>query len=367
MSTHRVDILAVMDVINHPNADALEIIKAFDYECIVKKGEYKPGDLFAFIEPDNLVDAKRPEFSFLLPKADNDGMVRIRSIKLRGFRSYGLVIPAPKGAKEGDNLWDALGVVRYEPKAPRGQLGGGSLRGGLQVAGPNLSVPTYDLENFKKNSKAIAGDENVIYSVKLHGSSYRAVFHNDEFFIGSRTTWKMAPGTPLNPITVQNEDGTESVVERVAPESTWWTAAQQNPWLEEWCRANPGVAVYGELYGPQVQGEHFAYGKAPEEFGIAIFDALENGRWVDNIELHTNPRYASLHKVPVLHTGPHDKAKLTELAELPEDFGYTSKTDKHGKTHIREGIVVKPYRERYDSRVGRVALKFVSDQYLDRT
>jgi hypothetical protein len=34
--------------------------------------------------------------------------------------------------------------------------------------------------------------------------------------------------------------------------------------------------------------------------------------------------------------------------------------------HLAEGIVVKPAQERWDGRVGRIALKLVSDSYLER-
>ena len=112
-----------------------------------------------------------------------------------------------------------------------------------------------------------------------------------------------------------------------------------------------------------MQGKQFSYGKTDGQFGIAIFDVLIDGKWVDNIDLHNDVRFTNLQRVPVLHTGKLDRELLSNLAELPETFGY-SPLDK---TQIREGVVVKPFRERYDARVGRVALKWVSDQYLERT
>lgn len=366
MSTHSVDVLRVTNIEAHPNADALEIIKAYEYDCIVRKGQFKVGDLFAFIEPDNVIDTKRPEFEFLAIKADSNNKVRIRTMRLRGFRSYGLVIPAPEGSQEGDNLWDALGIVRYEPKVYSGPRGGGNLLGGLQVRGPEIKAPSYNLENFKKFGKCLTEDDDVIFSVKIHGSSYRAVYSSvdNQFFVGSRTTWKMKPGTPLAPIVVSGEDSSgDRTIERVAPDCTWWTAAEQNPWLEAWCRENPDCVVYGEVFSPQVQGKQFSYGKTDGEFGVAIFDVLIDGKWVDNIDLHNDVRFTNLQRVPVLHTGKLDRELLSNLAELPETFGY-SPLDK---TQIREGVVVKPFRERYDARVGRVALKWVSDQYLERT
>jgi len=35
-----------------------------------------------------------------------------------------------------------------------------------------------------------------------------------------------------------------------------------------------------------------------------------------------------------------------------------------GADHIREGVVVRPVRERADPKIGRVILKYLSDEYL---
>lgn len=38
-----------------------------------------------------------------------------------------------------------------------------------------------------------------------------------------------------------------------------------------------------------------------------------------------------------------------------------------GANHIREGVVVTPWNERYDEQIGRVKLKWVSAAYLERS
>lgn len=361
MSTHSIDVLRVNEILPHENADSLEIIMAFDYPCIVRKGQFSVGDLFCFIHPDTLIDCRKEAFSFLIGKANTEGKLRIRSMRLRGLRSYGLAIPAPEFAKEGDNLWEHFGAEQYEPPAPRSQHGGGQLNGGCQESPPSIpgGVPVYDLENLKKFSKSLKDGEEVIFTVKVHGSNFRAVYHDGDLFVGSRTTWKMRPGKPLPAILL--EDG--SVVERSAPDCTWWDAVLQNPWIESWCHKNPDAVICGEVFGPSVQGEKFAYGKTGKNVGVVIFDVFKNGKWVDNIDLHTLPEFEELQKVTVLHKGPFDKELLKALAEAPETFGYgQGATDQ-----IREGVVVKPFRERHDMACGRVALKFISDQYLDKT
>ena len=416
MSTHSVDVLKVEEISKHPNADALEIIKAYDYECIVKLGDFKIGDLFLFVHPDSLVDTMRPEFAFLAPKANSEGKVRIRSMKLRGYRSYGLVLKAPKGAKLGDNYWDKLGLEQYEPKLNNAiSRMESNVVSGYQVKGPNITVPSPDPENIKKLNNVIPEGEDVMYTAKIHGALFKASYQDGQFFVGSKNTWKMKPGTlaghqpkskkekilnalfsilsfvgggmfGLCLLVILSMTSLVSVVlvtilfaicvfgisklqkillsmqqdRRIfAPVNSWWAGFEQNPWLGVWLKSNPNTIVFGEIYGPGVQGDKFHYGKEVGQYGIAIFDVYESGKFVDQIDLHHQERYTDLQKVPLLHQGLHDKALMKSLAELPESF--------NGCNHIREGLVVKPLTERRDGRMGRVVLKYISDQYLERS
>ena len=124
------------------------------------------------------------------------------------------------------------------------------------------------------------------------------------------------------------------------------------------CSSDLDMVIYGEVYGPSIQGSNFHYGKSQGQYGFAAFDVLDHGRWVDNAELLDNPVYCVglLETVPVLYRGPLNVAALEKLAE--EDSCYKNQK-------VREGVVVKLERgERFDSRHGRVALKYVSDKYL---
>ncbi len=59
--------------------------------------------------------------------------------------------------------------------------------------------------------------------------------------------------------------------------------------------------------------------------------------------------------VPILWRGPFSLERIAELSR-----GLTTLADDH----IREGVVVKPAKERFDPEVGRVVLKYLSDDYL---
>lgn len=353
MSTHEVKVVKLESILPHPNADSLQLTNVWGYQCVIRKDAHKVGDLMAYIEPDYKVNISRNEFRFLDDGKGKEWQ-RITMRRFRGEPSYGLLIPAPEGSVEGDNVMELLGVERYEPPAPKGS----GMLTGIQAKGPDIPVPHYDLENFKKLHKLFNEGENVILTEKVHGTNARYVFHNGEMFCGSRTTWKMKPRTQVKDVTWTDENGVEVVKTITAPECVWWTALDQNPWIEEWCKNHPDMVIYGEVYGPSIQGSNFHYGKSQGQYGFAAFDVLDHGRWVDNAELFDNPAYADglLETVPVLYRGPLNVAALEKLAEEPSCY-------KNQK--IREGVVVKlEHNERFDSRHGRVALKYVSDRYL---
>jgi RNA ligase len=90
-------------------ADAIEKVTVLGWEVVVKKGEYKAGDLCAYIQIDTVVP-ELPEYEFL-----RERKFRVRTIKLRKQISQGLIIPIPVGRwKEGDDITDILGVKKYE-------------------------------------------------------------------------------------------------------------------------------------------------------------------------------------------------------------------------------------------------------------
>lgn len=97
-------------------ADAIEVAQVLGWECVVKKSEgFKVGDLVCYIEIDSIVPDK-PEFEFL-----RDRKFRVRTIKLRGQVSQGLVLPLsilPKGNyKEDEDVTEILSIKKYDPQA----------------------------------------------------------------------------------------------------------------------------------------------------------------------------------------------------------------------------------------------------------
>ena len=252
MSKHEVKVVKIETVLSHNNSDNLELVQIWGYQVVVKRNQFPLGSLAAYIESDYEVDITRPEFVFL-DEGKGKQFQRITMRKFRGERSYGLLVKAPEGSVEGDNVMELLGVERWTPTPQKGS----GMLSGLQAKGPDIHVPHYDLENFKKYHELFNKGERVIFTEKIHGTNSRYVFSEGEMHCGSRTTWKMKPGTHIKDIMyVENESNNIT-----APESVWWSALAQNPWVEAWCRNHPNMVLFGEVYGPNVQGVQFAYGK----------------------------------------------------------------------------------------------------------
>ena len=101
-------------------ADRIEVAQVDGWECVVKKGEFEVGQQIVYVEVDSVMP-ERPEFEFL-----RDRKFRVRTIKLRGQVSQGLVLPLdilPAGNyKLGDDVTELLGVTKYDPQAQQEAL-----------------------------------------------------------------------------------------------------------------------------------------------------------------------------------------------------------------------------------------------------
>lgn len=322
MSTHRVEVVRIKDLEPHPNADALDLVRIDGFVCAVRRGSFAVGDLAVYVEPDYVVPPEG-EFAFL----SGDGKpVRIKAKKLRGIYSMGLLVPAPNGAAEGDDVMERLGIMRFEPQM--------SVSSGGEVESPPPSlahVPKYDLESWRRYRHIFTEGEPVVITEKIHGANARFAWRDGRMWCGSRTQWK-----------------------RSSESNLWWQALRQNPWIEDLCRAWHDCVIFGEVFG---QVQDLKYGAKPGQVMFRVFDVLKGGgEWVDAADLLT--LIPTDHVVPRLYFGPYTHETCEALA-----LGNSTIV---GAKHCAEGIVIKPAHERTDAHLGRVALKLVSNRYLER-
>ena len=91
------------------------------------------------------------------------------------------------------------------------------------------------------------------------------------------------------------------------------------------------------------------------ELGFTAFDLLVDGRYLDWPALQEELTRFQVPSVPKLYEGP---LRLDVVRQ--HSAGKTTYADEH----IREGVVIRPLRERTDPRIGRVVLKYLADAYL---
>lgn len=336
MSIHSVDIVKIDSFENHPDPETtkLGVVSVGGFKVIVNKEQFEPG-LFAYIQPDSMVPVTREDFAFLAPRAGGRDMYRVRVMKLRGFYSQGLLIPAPAGFNEGDDVAEFLGVEHYEPPVDT-RTGGQNVRPPRHkdTSAGEVFVPVYDVENYNRFVGKLTNDDEVVATEKVHGTNFRATCVDGELFVGSRTLWKAEDDTCL-----------------------WWVAIRNHPEIVEFLKANEGMVVYGEAYG-RVQS--LRYGE-DNNVKVMLFDILRGGEWVNWDESQEIAGKWNLPWVQLVYRGAFDEGLLKNLAEQD------SIMPKAPKGSIREGLVVKPVVERIDPRLGRVQLKMVSNRYLDKS
>jgi RNA ligase (TIGR02306 family) len=113
------------------------------------------------------------------------------------------------------------------------------------------------------------------------------------------------------------------------------------------------VALVGEVLGVQDLKYDAKNDQTFRAFGVKIKNTwLDHGSFVEFCEKLDIPH------VPILYKGPFSEEVLKEFT--------SGKTTIEGASHIREGLVITPAKERVDLEIGRVILKSISEDYLLR-
>ncbi len=202
----------ILKITNIDGADMIETAHILGWQVVIKKGEYKEGDLCTYIQIDTIVPDK-PEFEFL-----RDRDFRVRTIRLKKQISQGLIVPMPIGKwEEGDDVTDIIGIKKYEkpdnnperyekPRVPKKWYkkiiyiflysflykAFPSLRRKLRSPFPKHLVSITDEERIQNIPKCLEQyrGKKFIVSYKLDGSSitiiHSKVFRKSRFRICSR-------------------------------------------------------------------------------------------------------------------------------------------------------------------------------------
>ena len=300
-----------------PGADSIECCALGGWNVVTRKGEYKAGDLAVYCEIDSFIPSAIAPF---LTKPGHyaktfEGVEgeRLRTVKLRGQLSQGLLLPmhvlTNYGADlyEGCDVSEALGITKYEAPIPA------ALAGEVQGMFPSM-IPKTDQERIQN------------LSVEL------------EEWKAENLTWEVTEKLDGSSMTVYVIDGEVGVCSRNLdlkrnPDNSLWRAAIKHK-LEEKLVGYNNIAIQGELIGNGIQGN--MYKMRDQDFYVYDVYDIAAGRYFTPAERMTLVQALDLLHCPVLHRATELLVSVDSLLKLAE-----------GKTVMgtvgceREGIVFK--------------------------
>lgn len=317
-------------------ADAIEVATVGGWKVVVKKNEFKVGELAVYFEIDSWVPTELAPF---LTKGteprEYNGVKgeRLRTVKLRGQISQGLLLPLEPTCKNIESLLledldvsIPLNVQKWERPIPA-QLAG-QVRGNF----PAL-VPKTDQERIQNLSKQF--DEFMLdsWSVteKLDGSSCTFYLDDeDQFHVCSRN------------LDLKEDENN----------SFWKTAKKYD--IEGIMRRNSmkGMAIQGEMIGEGIQGNQY---KVVLDFYVYDMYNTKTGEYILPSQLKAACERLGLNHVPILAEG------ITLAGSSIQSI----LSEAEGKSRLngseREGIVFK------SESVHDRSFKAISNKWLLKT
>lgn len=325
-----------------PNADAIERAQIDGWSVVVKKGEFKPGELVVYFEIDSWIPHElAPFLSKGKEPREFEGVKgeRLRTVKLRGQLSQGLILPVSPTCDmiesmlvEGLDVSCPLNINKWEKPIPP------SLAGQIKGNFPT-QIPKTDQERVQNIHKQLQQwkDEGIYFEVteKLEGSSMTCYVIDGVFGVCSR-----------------NLD-----LKRDENNTFWKTAIAQNieQDLINLTQVGPykNIAIQGELVGPGIQGN--IYNLSEHKFYLFDVYFIDEGRYATDME-----RYQIHDQFQKVDHAPFIRVVCTQLSELG-DFNsiptYAEGASQLNPKQEREGVVFK-------SRCGQHSFKAISNKYL---
>lgn len=317
----------------HPDAERLEIAQVHGYQSIVRKGQFQNGELAIYV-PEGAVmpDGLLKEIG-LEGKLAGSNKNRVKAIKLRGILSQGLLLKNEM-AKEGLDYACEYGIEKYEPPIPVHLSG--------QVWNAHGRTLKYDIENIKRFPHVFQEGELVQVTEKLHGTWCCLGWHNGEYIITSKGLSAKGLAFKLN------DANKDNIYVRIFEQNK----GNFEKLREEFTDGSSPFYMLGEIYGKGIQDLHYGT-KFPE---FRVFDIYRDGKYMDAEHLQSACRFL-FKAVPIIGGGQFTDEMVAN---------WTQGDSTLLPSGIKEGIVIRPIKEREDPDLGRVILKSVSERYLLR-
>jgi RNA ligase (TIGR02306 family) len=320
-------------------ADKIELAIVDGWQVVVAKDvEHKVGNKVVYCEIDSFLPI-REEFEFLRKSSykkmgDQEGF-RLKTIKLRGQVSQGLILPisvlpvaqfaSAHDLPEGMDVTEMLGIVKYEPPIPA-ELAG-KVKGGF----PSFLHKTDEerVQNLVKEygEWKYQSKHKFYVTEKLDGSSATYYFKDGEFGVCSRN------------LELLETEG-----------NTFWKVARELDLENKMKSLGKNICFQGELIGEGIQGNPYKIKGQTVKFYTGF-------------DIDKQVRIPFINFVVILQDLSLDIVPLYEeygfmLPETIEDMlKYAEGKSALNSNTEREGVVVR-------SMDGTISFKAISNQFL---
>ena len=332
----------IADIQPIEGADAIEVATIDGWKVVVKKGEFKTGNLAVYMEIDSWVPYElAPFLSKGQEPREYEGVKgeRLRTIRLRGQVSQGLLLPVDRVndtpfitgwhhedgigtmvmVAEGQDVTECLNIQKWEAVLPA------QLQGQAKGNFPTSLIPKTDQERIQNCFPEIEAKGDVTYEVtmKLDGTSCTIFRWEGELRVCSRNLELKI-----------NEENADNTFVAMA--------------LKIGDRIPDGFAVQGEVCGPSIQGNREDF-KEHQFFVFDIFK-IQTHEYVSSMLRLGYVNRLGLTHVPVLGVDWKAPNSVEEGLALADGPSITHK--------IREGLVWKCNED------PSFSFKTISNQFL---
>jgi len=309
-------ITQILDLQPIKGADRIERAKVLGWDVVVRKGLHQIGDKVIFVFPDTNIPKKYVDESY-----EGDDKVRLKTIKMKGQYSAGLILPIsilapvpPQAWEDGQDVAELLGIEKWEaPISP--QLSGVALGGFPSI------VSKTDEDNYRSNPEAL----EELKDERFKGQEFYLSVKKD----GTSATFILDPNGGTFRVCSRNLELKEN------EGNTHWKMARQYN-LENILRySGSHYAIQGEICGEGIQGNPMCL-KGNHLFVFLIKD-LDTNTWLD---WDSTIKFCDNNSIPhVWELYPRftveDMPSWDELQTIANKAKYTGDVEA-------EGIVLRP-------------------------
>ena len=335
MERKLVTIRKITEIIPIDGADFIELAMIGGWQCVVKKGEFKVGDLGVYFEIDSFLPMRK-EFEFLgKTKKIHTGEegYRLRTMKLKGQLSQGLLLPIDTFVelKELDidfekDYSEDLDVMLWTTPLPV------ELGGICRSTFPTHIIPKTDQERIQNLSRWFDKYPEVEFeeTEKLDGMSVTYYIHEGEFAVCSR-----------------NQDLIE------IEGNALWNMAKKLDLAEKMFAKGGNFAFQGELCGPGIQKNPLHL----EEVDFFVYDIWD----IEEQRYYTSKERVDLVTSLGLKHVPFNTVNVKILSKTMKEIIEYVKVKSIFGDFQREGCVFKSINK-VDGKI--ISFKAINNDYL---